>query len=203
MLLDRIMEIIRSYGDLGVFVAMFLESSIIPIPSEVVVVGAGAIGVSISSIVIFGSIGATLGSLVGYAIGRYAALPVVLKLGKYIFITKENIEKAERFAKKYGASSVLIGRLLPVIPFKVFSIAAGITRLPLSAFIIYTMIGIVPRMLLLSIFGYSLLKYTKITLLIAAILGVIAVLVYMIVKHMKNQSKSGLVKAEEVKSEHT
>ncbi|MDD4664159.1 MAG: hypothetical protein PHD83_05785, partial [Caldisericia bacterium] len=64
---------ILQWGDLGVFVGMFLESSIVPVPSEVVILTAGSIGIPLVSIVIFGSIGATLGSFVGYSIGRFAA----------------------------------------------------------------------------------------------------------------------------------
>lgn len=110
-------------GDVGVFIAMFFESSIVPIPSEVVLLGAGAAGIPLRSILIFGALGSTLGAVVGYMLGRYAALPVILRFGKYVLIKPHHIYKAESFAKKYGIWSVLIGRLLPVVPFKVFSIA--------------------------------------------------------------------------------
>jgi membrane protein DedA with SNARE-associated domain len=160
--------LISQFGDLGVFVAMFLESSILPIPSEAVVIAAGAIGVPLISIVIFGSLGATLGSAVGYSIGKFAAMPVILRFGKYIFIKPHHIKKAEEFAKKYGAPSVLIGRLLPIVPFKVFSIAAGITGIRFLPFMVFTMIGVVPRMYILAVFGSVLTKYTKPTLLILA-----------------------------------
>jgi len=156
------------FGDLGVFAAMFLESSILPIPSEAVVIAAGAIGIPLISIVIFGSIGATFGAAVGYSIGRFAAMPVILKFGKYIFIKPHHIKKAEDFARKYGAPSVLIGRLLPVVPFKVFSIAAGLTGIRFIPFMIFTMIGVVPRMYILALFGAAVVKYTKPMLLILA-----------------------------------
>jgi len=174
-LANKIIDMMRNLGDMGVFIGMFLESSIVPIPSEVVVVGAGAIGISISSIVIFGALGSTLGAMVGYALGRYAAMPIILKFGKYILIKPHHIEKAEAFVKKYGIYSVLIGRVLPVVPFKVFSIAAGITKLPWVPFVICTLIGVVPRLFLLSIFGMSLVKYTRPSLL--ALGGVILIFV--------------------------
>jgi membrane protein DedA with SNARE-associated domain len=173
LLQDKIMALVSSLGDVGVFVGMFLESSIVPIPSEVIIIGAGAIGVPMSSILIFGSLGATLGSIVGYALGRYAAMPVILKYGKFILIKPHHIAKAEAFAKKYGGLSVLVGRVLPVVPFKVFSIAAGITKIPFPAFIIFTFIGVVPRILVLSYFGMVVVKYTAPSLLIVA--GIIAV----------------------------
>jgi membrane protein DedA with SNARE-associated domain len=173
--------IIRDLGDLGVFVGMFLESSIVPIPSEVIIIGAGAIGVPLVSILIFGSIGATLGAMVGYFLGRYAAMPMILKYGKFILIKPHHIYKAEAFARKYGIASVLIGRLLPIIPFKVFSIAAGITKLPPVPFAICTLIGVVPRIFLLSIFGTGLVRYTKPTVLITA--AVIAIVIAVKLTH--------------------
>ena len=153
--------IMVNYGDAGVFIAMFLESSIVPIPSEAIIIGAGSLGIPMMSVVIFGSLGAVCGACVGYAIGRYAARGLIYKYGKYILIKREYIEKAERFALKYGAMSVLIGRLVPIIPFKVFSISAGIVRLPFLSFVVYTFIGVVPRMVLLVWYGKILVEYTK------------------------------------------
>ena len=89
----HMVTIIRDLGDLGVFVGMFLESSIVPIPSEVIIIGAGAIGVPMLSILIFGSLGATLGAMVGYYLGRYAAMPMILKYGKFILIKPHHIYK--------------------------------------------------------------------------------------------------------------
>jgi len=161
-------EVVRDLKDLGVFIAMFLESSIIPIPSEAVIIGAGALGISVVSIVIFGSLGSTMGAMVGYALGRFAAKPMILKFGKLILIKPHHIDKAEAFAKKHGPMSVFIGRILPIVPFKVFSIAAGITKIPFGPFVLFTLIGVVPRMFLLAMFGQAIVKYTKPTVLIVA-----------------------------------
>ncbi len=146
---------------------MFLESSVVPIPSEVVIIGASSVGIPVASIALFGSLGATLGAMVGYLLGRYAAMPVILKYGKFVLIKPHHIERAEKFAKKYGVYSVLIGRVLPVVPFKVFSIAAGITKIPFVPFVVCTLIGVVPRIFLLSMFGMGLAKHTKSTLMVA------------------------------------
>ena len=181
LLQAKVMTLMTGLGDLGVFLGMFLESSIVPIPSEVIIIGAGAMGISALSILIFGSLGATAGSIVGYALGRYAAMPVILKYGRFILIKPHHIAKAEAFAKKYGGYSVLIGRVLPIVPFKVFSIAAGITRIPFPIFIICTMIGVVPRIFLLTVFGMALVKYTKPSLLIMA--GIIVILAAIKIAH--------------------
>ena len=151
---------------------MFLESSVIPIPSEAVIAGAGAIGVPLYSIVVFGALGSTLGAMVGYAIGRYAGLPFVIKFGRYFFIKPHHIERSEAFSRKYGVWSVLLGRLLPIIPFKVFSIASGLTRIPFIPFVVCTMIGVVPRLYLLAVFGALAVRYVKLVCVAAVILAV-------------------------------
>ena len=164
----QMISLVTGMGDFGVFVAMFLESSIIPIPSEVIVIGAGAIGIPLVSIVIYGALGSTLGALVGYSLGRYAAMPVIIRFGRFILIKPHHIYRAEAFAKKYGTASVFIGRLIPVVPFKVFSIAAGITRIPVVPFLVCTLAGVLPRMYLLALFGSVILRYKKPALLALA-----------------------------------
>jgi len=189
ILQDRIINIITNLGDAGVFIGMMLESSFVPIPSEVVIMGAGAIGIPILSIVIFGSLGATVGSMAGYFLGRYAAMPAILKYGKFVLIKPHHIAKAEAFAKKYGVASVLIGRILPIVPFKVFSIAAGITRIPFMPFMICTMAGVIPRIYLLSVFGTMLIKYTKPSLLILA--GIIVIFIAVKISHKFYKEMNG------------
>jgi membrane protein DedA with SNARE-associated domain len=166
--------LILKFGDLGVFLAMFFESCIVPIPSEVIIISAGAIGIPLGSVLIFGSLGSTLGAMVGYGLGRYAAMPVLLKFGRFILIKPHHIYKAEEFAKKYGVASVFIGRVIPIIPFKVFSIAAGITRIPFVPFVFCTLAGVLPRIFLLALFGAAIVKYTKVVF----ILIIFAVLIF-------------------------
>ena len=183
-----ITDLVTKLGDLGVFVAMLLESSIVPIPSEVIVIGAGAIGIPLVSILIFGALGSTVGAMIGYALGRYAAMPVILKFGKFILIKPHHIDKAEAFAKKYGVASVLIGRIVPIIPFKVFSISAGITRIPFVPFVICTLVGVLPRIFILSIFGSAIVKYKMAGFLII-ILTATAFLVYKLIQQQNKQPR--------------
>ncbi len=172
---------------------MFLESSIVPIPSEVIILGAGAAGIPLHAILIFGALGSTVGAMVGYLLGRYAALPVILRFGKYILIKPHHIYKAEAFAKKYGVWSVLIGRVLPVVPFKVFSIAAGITNIPFIPFVACTLIGVLPRIYILAFFGAVIMQYKKQALLV--VICVVAIFVALKITHMMYNGKSG--KADE------
>jgi len=173
MLQNNLVIWVRDLGGPGVLVAMFLESSVVPIPSEAIIIGADAIGIPLSSILIFGSLGSTLGAMVGYLLGRYAAMPTILKFGKYILIKPHHIQKAEAFAAKHGAWGVLIGRILPIVPFKVFSIASGMTKVRFFPFVLCTLIGVIPRIYLLALFGDSLVKYTKPVLLISFIIVII------------------------------
>jgi membrane protein DedA with SNARE-associated domain len=179
----QIAELISRYGDWGTFVAMFLESSVFPVPSEVVIAGAGAVGVPLRDIVIFGSVGSTLGAMVGYAIGRFAGLPVITRFGRYIFIQPHHIEKAQAFAAKNGVWGVLLGRVLPIIPFKVFSIAAGMTKIPFIPFVICTAVGVVPRLILLGLFGAAIAQYLKPALIVVAA----AVAVWLVIRAIQKR----------------
>ena len=188
----QIAAMITHYGDAGLLAAMFLESSIIPIPSEVVVAGAGAVGIPIMDIVFWGSIGSTFGAMVGYALGRFAGLPVIEKVGRYIFIKPEHIAKAQAFAQKHGVWGVLLGRLLPIIPFKVFSIASGMTKIPFIPFVVCTTVGVVPRLYVLALFGVMVVRYLSIAC-VAAIVAVAAWFVYRwFMGHKVNKRDEGL-----------
>ncbi len=194
ILQNNLDTLVSRFGDIGVFVAMLLESSILPIPSEAVVIAAGSIGIPLISIVIFGSLGSTLGAMIGYALGRYGALPLILKYGKYVFIQPHHVYKAEAFAKKYGAGGVLVGRLLPIIPFKVFSIASGITAIPFVPFTVCTFIGVLPRMYLLALFGAAITKYKK-EALIALLLILLIFIAFKVIKAHRNRKNSGGISA--------
>ncbi len=153
LLMDHAQWLMQQYGALGVLVAMFLESSIVPIPSEAVIVAAGYFGISRWAIVFWGAIGSTLGGCVGYAIGHSAMRRVLDSYGRWIGLTPARLDQVYRLAERHGAFGVLIGRLLPIIPFKVFSIAAGTTRISFWRFLLMTFVGVVPRLFLLSIVG--------------------------------------------------
>lgn len=173
-----VLELVENYGALGVLVGMFLESSVVPVPSELVLVSAGALGIPIASIVIFGSIGSTLGSSVGYAIGKYGGRPIVRRYGKYIFVTEARLEEAENWVKKYGNGAVFAGRLIPFVPFKVFSISAGILGMSFVPFITYTFLGTIPRSLILAYAGKMIMVYKLPALIAIALIGILILYFY-------------------------
>src|SRR3989338_3677179 len=147
-----IIGIIVSYGATGVFIGMFLESSIIPIPSELVLVTAGMSGIPLWEITLFGALGSTAGAAIGYYIGR-GGRPAINKYGKYMLLTEKRLENAEQWATRRGRWAVLITRLIPFMPFKVFSIIFGVMKIDIKEFLLFTFIGALPRAFLLALLG--------------------------------------------------
>jgi membrane protein DedA with SNARE-associated domain len=125
---------------------MAIESSIVPLPSEVVIPPAahlahtGQIPLSLAGIVIAGTIGSWIGATAMYWAARLAGRPLVMRYGRYVFISAEKVEGAERWAAHYGSMGIFISRLLPVVR-HLIGIPAGIVRLDYLKFSIYTLLG--------------------------------------------------------------
>lgn len=166
---------IRRYGVIGVLGGMFLESSIVPVPSELILVAAGAAGLNIFHVSILGAVGSTLGSIIGWAVGLYGGRPAVRRWGKYILVREREVNRAQQWFAKWGGLAILASRLIPIVPYKVFSITSGILRYPLKQFVLFTFIGTVPRAFILAWIGVQLVEVGY-ELLLAAVLVVIVVL---------------------------
>lgn len=160
--------LIAQFGGLGVFLAMFLESSFLPLPSELIIIGASAIGVPLGITLLFGSLGSICGAVLGYALGRFT------------LVKPQRIQKAEEFTRKYGIAGIFIGRVISLVPFKFFSIAAGLTRAPFVPFLLSVVIGIWPRVLVLAVFGAVIVKQNKVVL----VLIIFAALIFLVFKIM-------------------
>src|SRR5258708_22475320 len=125
---------------------MALESSVFPLPSEVVIPPAAhwahtdKISLSMTGIVIAGTIGSWLGATLMYWASRLAGRPLVMRYGRYAMISSDKIEGAERWASHYGSMGIFISRLLPVVR-HLIGIPAGIVRMSYKAFSIYTLLG--------------------------------------------------------------
>jgi membrane protein DedA with SNARE-associated domain len=140
-------------GYVGVMVAMAIESAMIPLPSELILPFAGFL-VSDSTavepltgtrwnfwaVVVAGTIGNTLGSLVAYAIGAWGGRPFLEKYGRYLLIRPHEIEMADRFFERYGSITAFASRLLPIVR-TFISFPAGVARMPLGRFIVYSTAG--------------------------------------------------------------
>ncbi len=125
---------------------MAIESSIVPLPSEVVIPPAahlaytGQIPLSLAGVVIAGTVGSWLGATAMYWASRWAGRPFVLRYGRYFFISAEKVKGAENWAAHYGSMGIFISRLLPVVRHLV-GIPAGIVRMNYLEFSIYTLLG--------------------------------------------------------------
>lgn len=142
-----IVHIISSLGYFGITALMALESACIPIPSEIIMPFSGYLvwegRFALMSVILWGTIGNLIGSIIAYLIGFYGGRPLIEKYGKYILISSHELEGADNWFKKYGGISVLFSRMLPVVR-TFISLPAGIARMPFWKFCLYTFLGSLP-----------------------------------------------------------
>ncbi len=140
------MQYVEAWGYWGVVVFMAMESSIIPVPSEVVVPPAAIVasqegaGMSFWGVVLAGTVGSYIGSVVMYVCALLLGRPLVLRFGKYFFMPPHKVEKAERFMQKYSSAGIFFARFLPVIR-HLISIPAGMARVNFLTFSMATIVG--------------------------------------------------------------
>ncbi|MFA7003495.1 MAG: DedA family protein [Verrucomicrobiia bacterium] len=144
-LIDWYMATLDSGGYPLVALLMAVESSIAPLPSEVVIPPAAHIAYttgkfSMIGLVIAGAIGSWIGATAMYWASRWLGRPLVLRYGKYIFISPEKVHGAERWAAHYGSMGIFVSRLLPVVR-HLIGIPAGIVEMNYTKFSIYTLLG--------------------------------------------------------------
>lgn len=151
-----------NYGTIALLMAV--ESSFIPFPSELVVPPAAykamqhESGLSIVLIVLFATLGALAGAFINYFLAKFLGRPIVYKfadsrLGHFLLLDAGKVEKAENFFREHGAISTLVGRLIPAIR-QLISIPAGLSKMKLWAFALYTAIGATFWNIILAILGY-------------------------------------------------
>ena len=154
-----IIAVIASLGYLGVFLAMAIESACIPLPSEIIMPFAGFLvfkgEFNLLLVGVVGALGNLAGSLLAYWAGMKGGRPLVEKYGKYVLISHHDLDIADNWFKKYGRGTVFFTRMLPVVR-TFISFPAGISRMPLKTFIIYTFLGALPWSLLLAYIGFKL-----------------------------------------------
>ncbi len=165
-LVNETSHFVRDAGLPGIFALMAISSACIPIPSEIVMLFAGFAvadpGQSAShhhltmlGIVLAGLLGTMIGSWVAYAVGRGGRLELFERHGHRVHMGPAQIEKADRWFQRYGEPAVLFGRLVPVVRAFV-SLPAGIARMPLGRFTVFSLIGAVPWVLGLALAGHAL-----------------------------------------------
>ena len=148
------------FGYVGVVIAMSIESAAIPIPSELILPFAGwsvSRGLaepltggtwSYWGAVAAGVIGNTLGSLLSYAIGVFGGRPLLVRYGRYVLISAHDLDVAERWFARYGEATVFFSRMLPIVR-TFISVPAGVARMPLWRFLLFSILGAIPWVMLL------------------------------------------------------
>lgn len=149
---------------------MTLESSFIPFPSEVVIPPAVYVasnpetrsGMKVWLIVVFGTLGALLGALINYFLSMWLGRPIVYafaesKLGHVLQLSKEKVQRAEAYFNEHGSVSTLVGRFIPVIR-QLISIPAGLSRMNLGAFCLFTTLGALAWNCILALLGWLAYK---------------------------------------------
>ena len=151
-------------GLAGIVVAMALESCCIPLPSEIVMPLAGVMFVEgkllagvnfwlgLLLMALAGAIGCLIGSIAAYGIGYAGGRPLMLKYGRYVLISQHDADMADRFFQKWGGATAFFSRLMPIVRTYI-SLPAGITKMPLIKFCIYTFLGSFPWCFLLAYVG--------------------------------------------------
>jgi membrane protein DedA with SNARE-associated domain len=155
-------------GYVGVGLAMAIESAMIPLPSELVLPYSGFLVSDPSQleplthgpwnfwiVVIVATLGNTIGSVVGYSIGAWGGRPFLERWGKYLLIRPHELELADRFFQKYGPATAFFSRLMPIVR-TFISFPAGVARMPLGKFILYSTLGALPWSILLAWAGVQL-----------------------------------------------
>src|SRR5947209_5333362 len=147
---------VRDGGYLGIIALMAMESSILPVPSEIVIPPAAfwaAQGrMTFMGVILAGTFGSWLGSAISYWASRWIGRAVIQRWGKYVFIKPDGLDRAELFVRRYGIGGVFFARLLPVIR-HLISIPAGIARMSFGVFSVVTTLGALVWCSVLAWFG--------------------------------------------------
>jgi len=199
MIHDIAMYLVHTIGALGyfgIFALMFLESTFFPFPSEVIIIPAGYLAfqgkMDLSLIILVGTLGSVAGAVFNYYFALFFGKKFLLRYGKYFFISPQTLDKLEQFFQTHGELSTFNGRLIPGIR-QLISLPAGLARMNMSRFILYSALGAGIWVVVLALIGYFLgsnqelvSQYLKNATVIA--LGFIAILTGVYVWYHKQKA---------------
>lgn len=142
-----LIPLLQDYGLLIVFLTMTAESACIPIPSEIVVPYGGFLAAQghthLWMVIVLATLANLVGSMIAYAVGRYGGRALFLKYGRYVMIRTHHLEKAERWFDHRGELTVFFTRMMPVVR-TFISLPAGIARMRVWKFMLYSFLGALP-----------------------------------------------------------
>jgi membrane protein DedA with SNARE-associated domain len=154
-----LLERFRDMGYPGIVILMAMESSVLPVPSELVMPPAGYLAakgeMNIVIAIACGVLGSVLGALANYGVALWLGRAVIRRAGRYLLISEKALDRAERFFDRHGEISTLLGRMLPVVR-HLISIPAGIARMSLPRFVLFTGLGAFLWCTILATIGYVL-----------------------------------------------
>ncbi len=196
LLASLIIFVISRMGLPGIVLLMAIESACIPLPSEVIMPFAGYLvylgKYTLWSVGLAGAFGCVVGSIPAYYLGMYGGRPLIEKYGKYILMSRHDLDLADRWFDRHGEATVFFARLLPVIR-TFIAFPAGVARMEMKRFLAYTFAGSLPWCLALAYVGMVLGEnwptlreyFHKFDLLIGAVL--VAAIVWYVRRHLKNR----------------
>lgn len=193
-LIDWLLLTIGALGYPGIFLLMAMESSVIPVPSELVMPPAGYLAaqgkMNIWIAILMGTVGSLVGAYANYYAAHYLGRPLLLKYGKYVWITEEKFAKVEQYFKDHGEISTFIGRLLPVVR-HLISLPAGLAGMNHVKFTIYTLAGAGIWVTILAWIGYFIGANQELIMRYShqAVIGVVIVSAVIIVLYVRNHKK--------------
>ncbi|MCA1591631.1 MAG: DedA family protein [Acidobacteria bacterium] len=154
-----IVSVISALGYGGIVLLMAIESACIPLPSEVIMPFSGYLvytgRFNLWAVGVAGAFGCVVGSLVAYWVGVYGGRPLIEKYGRYLLVSRHDLDLADRWFARYGEVIVFASRLLPVIR-TFIAFPAGVARMNLTRFVLYTFLGSLPWCLGLAYVGQLL-----------------------------------------------
>lgn len=152
-----LVDVIGHFGYIGLILLMAMESSFVPIPSELILPPAGYLvflgKMDYSLVILYGTFGSILGSLFSYWLGDVLGRKILIRYGKYVGLTERHYQKADQFFQQHGPISIFVSRLIFGIR-HVISFPAGVTKMRLVPFVLYTMIGAGLWAVILTALGY-------------------------------------------------
>jgi len=197
-LINWLLLTIGALGYPGIFLLMAMESSVIPIPSELVMPPAGYLAqqghMNMAAVILCGTVGSLVGAYANYYAAHYLGRPLILKYGKYVWITEEKFAKVEKYFKDHGEISTFIGRLLPVVR-HLISLPAGLANMNHLKFSLYTLLGAGLWVTVLSYIGYFIganreliMAYSNQAVIGVLVLSAAIIAVYIAVHRRKKQA---------------
>jgi membrane protein DedA with SNARE-associated domain len=193
---NTIVGAIGDMGYLGIFLLMFLESTFFPFPSEIIMIPAGYLAfkgeMNVFIVVLVGILGSVGGALFNYYLAMHFGRKFILKYGKYFFIKEETLDKLEAFFAKHGELSTFNGRLIPGIR-QLISLPAGLARMNIARFSLYSALGAGIWVIVLVTLGYLLgsneeliSEYLR-TATVIALISVVLITIFYVVRYKRRK----------------